>query len=173
MVSTDTKKKHAGGRPSKINAIDETLLEKLYLDGKTDVEVAYFIGVTGRTLHNWKNKYPKFFHSLKEWKKQADERVEKSLYKRAIGYTYDEITYEKLKIGGLGIQLSKEEIEAIKHVETNKTKVVVKEIVPDVTAQIFWLKNRQPKQWRDRQEVEHSGTINFGELIKKANGNTN
>ncbi|MDD5356326.1 MAG: hypothetical protein PHY56_07320, partial [Candidatus Omnitrophica bacterium] len=46
--------------------------------------------------------------------------------------------------------------EQIKHTDTYKTKVTVKEVIPDVTAQIFWLKNRQPDKWRDKQEVEHS-----------------
>lgn len=39
------------------------------------------------------------------------------------------------------------------------TKVVNKEVVPDVTAQIFWLKNRKPLDWRDKQDIEHSGQI--------------
>lgn len=39
------------------------------------------------------------------------------------------------------------------------TKVVTREVVPDVTAQIFWLKNRKPAEWRDKQDVEHSGQI--------------
>lgn len=28
------------------------------------------------------------------------------------------------------------------------------------TAQIFWLKNRRPDKWRDKQDLEHSGGIN-------------
>lgn len=41
------------------------------------------------------------------------------------------------------------------------TKEVVKEVVPDTTAQIFWLKNRKPHEWRDKQDIEHSGGISI------------
>lgn len=30
----------------------------------------------------------------------------------------------------------------------------------NTTAQIFWLKNRRPSKWREKQEVQHSGNIN-------------
>jgi hypothetical protein len=37
---------------------------------------------------------------------------------------------------------------------------------PDTTAAIFWLKNRRREEWRDKQEVEHSGNVRVvaGEL---------
>lgn len=31
----------------------------------------------------------------------------------------------------------------------------------DTTAMIFWLKNRNPIRWRDKQELEHSGDLNI------------
>ncbi|HLS07388.1 MAG TPA: hypothetical protein VK079_05485, partial [Bacillota bacterium] len=37
---------------------------------------------------------------------------------------------------------------------------VTKEVQPDTTAQIFWLKNRKPAEWRDKQEIEHTGGLN-------------
>jgi hypothetical protein len=33
---------------------------------------------------------------------------------------------------------------------------IVEHVPPDVTAQIFWLKNRKPRQWRDAWQIEHS-----------------
>lgn len=57
------------------------------------------------------------------------------------------------------IQLLMEEDAFEKSKELTVTKVVVKQVHPDVTAQIFWLKNRKPGQWRDKQEVEHSGGL--------------
>lgn len=47
-----------------------------------------------------------------------------------------------------------------------ETKRVTKEVAPDVTAQIFWLKNRKPEAWRDKQNLEVSGAVNnpFAEL---------
>ncbi|WP_251572506.1 hypothetical protein [Paenibacillus sp. MER TA 81-3] len=40
-----------------------------------------------------------------------------------------------------------------------ETKRVTKEVQPDVTAQIFWLKNRRPDKWRDKQDIQHSGSM--------------
>jgi len=31
----------------------------------------------------------------------------------------------------------------------------VEHLLPDVTACIFWLKNRDPQRWRDSQKLEH------------------
>lgn len=142
------------GRPTKYNAINLSQLETLILRGFTDKEISSFFGITETTLNNYKKSKPDFFESLKNWKIEADANVEKSLYQRAIGYEYDEVTYEKTDVGGLGVKLSRGEVEQIKHVDTYKTKVVVKQVVPDVTAQIFWLKNRKPTEWRDKTEVE-------------------
>ena len=70
-----------------------------------------------------------------------DRQVENALLKRALGYKYDEVTQENIK-GELVV-----------------TKVVTKEVQPDVTAQIFWLKNRKPEEWRDKKEIDHSRTL--------------
>ena len=32
---------------------------------------------------------------------------------------------------------------------------IVEHVPPDVTAQIFWLKNRKPSERRDAQQLEH------------------
>lgn len=150
---------HAGGRPSKFGQINQQQLKKLVLSGWDDSQVSDFFGVTTISLYNYKLKYPKFFSALKDWKIEADKKVEKSLYQRAIGYTYDEVTYEKSNVGGLGIKLVEGEIEQIKHTDTAKVKIVVKQVAPDVIAQIFWLKNRQPSEWRDKTETNVN--INF------------
>jgi len=157
--------KNKKGRPSKFLTIDLIQFKKLVLSGWDDAKIADFFGVTERTLSRWKLAHKDFCLSLKDWKKEADLKVEKSLYQRAIGYQYEEVVYEKSKVGGLGIKLSKNEIKRISHCDTNKTKITVKEVIPDVTAQIFWLKNRQPETWREKHEVEHSGEI--GLLTKK------
>lgn len=147
------------GRPSKFNTINKDQLKKLVLSGWDDSQVSDFFGVTEQTLCNYKIKYPKFFESLKDWKIEADLKVEKSLYQRALGYSYDEITYEKSKTGGLGIKFTEGEVSDIKNEECYKTKITTKQVVPDVTAQIFWLKNRKKDQWRDKTESEVN--INF------------
>lgn len=141
--------------------ITKKVLEALYRLGSTDEQVSQAIGVSEVTLHDWK-KDNEFALPLNEWKSEADLKVEKALLKRALGYEYDEITYEQTKTGGLSIlKASSDEIEGIKHVPTAKTKITTKQVAPDVTAQIFWLKNRKPNEWRDLQKHEHSGKVDL------------
>ena len=111
-------------------------------DGLTDEQVAKNMGIGYSTLQTWKSKYQDIQDTLKRGKEVVDREVENALLKRALGYTYNEVTQEADELGDLSV-----------------TKVVTKQVSPDVTAQIFWLKNRKPKEWRDKQEVEHSGGI--------------
>ena len=102
--------------------------------GATDQKLAEFLNVTETTINNWKQNYPSFFESIKKGKEKADAKVAESLFKRATGFQYEE---------------TKEEYERGILVKTTKTK---KTITPETTAQIFWLKNRQTKIWRDKQK---------------------
>lgn len=106
-------------------------------DGLTDEQIATNMGIAVSTLNNWKNDHVEILETLKKGKEVVDRQVENALLKRALGYSYDEITRE----GGV------------------ETKRVTKEVIPDTTAQIFWLKNRRPDLWRDKQQIEHSGEI--------------
>lgn len=109
-------------------------------DGLVDEQIAQNIGINPATLYDWKKKYPEISKALKKGKEVVDRQVENALLKRALGYKYEEIKTEKTEEG-------------------KKVTVTVKEVVPDTTAQIFWLKNRKPDQWRDKQQIEHSGEI--------------
>lgn len=117
------------------------LVEGWARDGLTDEQIAKNLGIGIRTFYEYKEKYPQFSQFLKRGKEVVDTEVENALLKRALGYTYDEETYEELSDG------------------TSKSKVVTKHIPGDTTAQIFWLKNRKPGVWRDKTAVEHSGEI--------------
>lgn len=78
------------------------------IDGLTDEDIAHNMGISRKTLYDWKNKYSDICNALKESKEIADRAVENALYQRAVN--------------------------------------------GDNVAMIFWLKNRQPKKWRDRIE---------------------
>nr|DAP99262.1 MAG TPA: terminase small subunit [Caudoviricetes sp.] len=108
-------------------------------DGLTDEQIAENIGINVGTLYDWKNKYPKIAEALKDGKDVADRQVENALFKSALGYTFDEVTKE------------------LKDDELVVTKVVHKEVQPNTTAQIFWLKNRKRAEWRDRVENAITG----------------
>ncbi|MFV0552260.1 MAG: hypothetical protein ACK5L6_10135 [Anaerorhabdus sp.] len=116
--------------------------------GMIELHVAKKLGISEATFSNYKNKYPGLLQLLNEAKVVPDQQVEDSLFKRAIGYSYEEETRE--------LMLNPKTMER----ELVVTKTVTKQVVPDVTAQIFWLKNRRPDKWRDKQDINLKGSIN-------------
>lgn len=112
-------------------------------DGLTEEQIAENMGVTRETLRVWKNKYSVISATLKRGKEVVDRQVENALLQRALGYEYTETTREYIPELG----------------EMHVTKEVTKQVAPDTTAQIFWLKNRKPQEWRDKRDVDLSGSI--------------
>lgn len=110
-------------------------------DGLTDEQIAANIGIRAGTLYDWKNRFSDISEALKKGKEVVDRQVENALLKRALGYTYKETTREPVLNPDTG------------KVELTITKTVTKQVVPDTTAQIFWLKNRKPETWRDKREI--------------------
>ena len=117
-------------------------------DGLTEEQIAHNMGIRRETLIEWKKKYPNISNTLKRGKEIIDRQVENALLKRALGYSYKETTRELI----FDKETGKTELKITKEVE--------KEVVPDTTAQIFWLKNRKPEEWREKQEVQMSGAVN-------------
>lgn len=115
-------------------------LEAWARDGLTDEQISGNAGINPATLYDWKKKHPKISEALKKGKEVVDIQVENALLKRALGYSYREVKVEEDSDG-------------------QKVTTAIKEVVPDTTAQIFWLKNRRPDKWRDKRDVEHSGQI--------------
>ena len=112
------------------------MIEGWARDGLTDEQIAKNIGISRSTLNEWKKKYSDISDTLKRGKEVIDRQVENSLLKRALGYEYEEIS-EKYEGGIL-----------------TERKITKKQVVPDTTAQIFWLKNRKPSVWRDKSQVD-------------------
>jgi hypothetical protein len=130
-------KKKPPHRPTKFSKEKEEIAIAMYELGATDKQVAKALKVTEQTVNNWKIKHPSFFESLKEGKLYKDGEVETSLLKRAKGF-----------------------VRRVERIDKFNNVVVLKEEVPpDPTSMIFWLKNRKPKEWRDKQELEHSGEV--------------
>ena len=130
-----------------------TLLEAWARDGLTDEQIAKNMGIAESTLYAWKGKYPEFSEALKKGKEVVDIQVENALFKRAMGYKTVEVTEEARLIG---VDDDKVPIYVMA-----ESKRIYKEFPPDVTAQIFWLKNRKPKEWRDKQQIDTN--VSFGE----------
>jgi hypothetical protein len=125
-------------RPTKFKPEFIEQARKLCKLGATDRELADFFGVTEKTLNNWKLESDEFLQSLKSGKDEADDRVERSLFARAIGYEHDDTDIRVVE-GRI--------------VETP----IIKHYPPDTTAAIFWLKNRRKDEWRDKVTQELTG----------------
>lgn len=144
-IKPEPESKHPGGRPAKYKDTFAKQAEKLCVLGATDEDLADFFEVSVRTIIRWKSEHEEFCQALKVAKEEADNRVERSLYQRAVGYSFDS--------------------EKVFNYQGEIVRAQTREhCPPDTTAQIFWLKNRRPEQWRDKHDVEHSGSIGISEL---------
>lgn len=104
-------------------------------DGLIDKQIAHNMGVAYSTLRTWRDKFPELAEALQKGKEVVDREVENALYKRALGYWVTETKTVTLPDGDMRVE------EIHKHV------------APDTTAQIFWLKNRKPDQWREKNDL--------------------
>lgn len=126
------------GRPSKFKEEFIEQAAKLCRLGATDEEVADFFKVEVRTIYRWKGENDAFCQALKLGKEQCDDRVEKSLYARAVGYKHEDVDIRVIE--GKVVMTP-----------------IVKQYPPETVAGIFWLKNRRSQEWRDKVHNEHTG----------------
>lgn len=132
------------GRPTEYKSEYAKQAEKLCeMFGATDLDLAKYFGVSERTIYYWKRDHKAFLHALKS-KKLSDERVERSLYERAIGYSHPE---DKI-FNNNGEAMV---VETMKHYP------------PDTGACVVWLANRQPERWK-----KDPGSEKVGENITEA-----
>ena len=118
----------------KKNGWDEKLavIQGWARDGLTNEQIANNMGINPDTLYKYKKRYPEFDEALKKGKEVIDYEVENALLKNATGYHYTE---EQVTNQGEVVQLKKYS-------------------KPQTTAQIYWLKNRKPANWRDKPKPE-------------------
>lgn len=108
--------------------------------GLTNTQIAHNCGISRDTLDAWCKRFPGISDTLKAGKEVADLEVENAMYRSAVGFAYEEKTFER-KLDG----------------EMVHTRTVSKQALPNTTAQIFWLKNRKRDVWKDshdRVEIE-------------------
>ena len=137
------------GRPTKYKKEFCVQAEKLCRKGFIDTEIADFFEVHIDTIYEWKKVHPEFSDALKSGKRHSDAKVEDALYNRALGYEYEEYKVEESEQG-------------------IKKTVTKKQLAGDTTAQIFWLKNRQPEKWRDKTETAITLSDDFDALMGDA-----
>jgi len=123
---------NAVGRPTKYKPEYAKQALKLCYMGATDADLADFFEVSIVTIWRWKASEQEFCNSINKVEKDfADNRVKRSLYQRACGYSYDAVKIFNSDKGGTV------EVPYREH------------IPPDPTSCIFWLKNRRKEEWRD------------------------
>lgn len=128
------------GRPPKYKQEFVEQAERLCEAGATDMELARHFDVNVLTIYRWRNEHPDFCKAVKVGKDAADDRVERSLFNRAVGYTFE--SEKVFQFQGAIVRA-----DTLEHVP------------PEPGAALNWLKNRRPDVWRDKQDIEHSGSI--------------
>lgn len=110
-------------------------------EGEPEKKIAKKCGVSLAMWHIYKNNSKAFKMLVNNNKREADIKAENSLNKLVNGY--HEYSEELIKI-----RVNRDE-EVIKIVK-------VKKYYPPNQASIaFWLKNRRPKQWKDKTDIEN------------------
>ena len=130
------------GRPRKFKAEYIEQARKLTERGATVMEIADFFGVNPSTIWRWAQDDSEFCKALDLADAAATDRVKRSLYERAVGYTF---VSEKITIDAKSGKV---------------TRTPYREHVPpDVSAASLWLRNKAPNDWRERSEQVHSGGV--------------
>ena len=131
----------------KLSAREKGLILALFREGKTDAEVAKVIGLQRETFRKVA-KYNGLSCTTKRAKGTADDKVERSLYERACGYSHPAV-----KIFCQGAMVTREDY--------------IEHYPPDTAALIFWLCNRQPERWKNVQHIEAQGLAeNFAAVVR-------
>ena len=130
------------GRPTVYMTKYNEQVRKLCLLGMTDVEIAAFFEISEQTLNTWKREHPEFLESMNAGKAEADSSVAEKLYQRALGYSHPAVKIFMPQ-------------SASRPVYAPYTE----HYPPDTQAASLWLRNRQPKKWRDKQEIENRTTL--------------
>ena len=130
------------GRPT---VFDERFIEQARIIGanlgSTNIQLAAIFGVAESTLYEWIALYPALSEAIKAGREHYDNNlVQGSLRQRAVGYSHPDV-----------------------HISNYKGEItqtpITKHYPPDATSMIFWLKNRDPNRWKDKQDIEHSGVM--------------
>lgn len=143
-MSTTTRTTGKRGRPTKYRPEFAEQARKLCLLGLTDTGLADFFGVDETTICRWKRTHADFCQSILAGKMVADAEVADSLYRSAVGGHH--VTEDRLAAGG---DRAQDEVQPLR-----------RQVPPSVQAQSLWLRNRQPRLWRDKIEVKEDINLN-------------
>lgn len=107
--------------------------------GLTQEQIAENLGISDQSLTNYIKRYEEFADAMSQGAEELEIHIENALVKRALGYSYKEVTRERK-------QVMNEETGEMEY-RLVVTKSVTKHVVPDVGAQQYYLEHRAPKRW--------------------------
>mgnify|MGYP000867944231 CR=1 FL=1 len=135
----------AQGRPTKYSQEMHDRYCAMAEQGATESEIAAALGVNTDTLYEWASKHPIFSEARKAARDKANDHVEAALFKMATGLKHRVVKPMEVKDG-----------DGVSHIELVEYE---ERLPPNPTSMIFWLKNRRPDRWRDKQELEVDSTV--------------
>ena len=137
------------GRRGKYSDDFPVIAEDYARQGMRDEDIAKKLGIALGTYYEYKNRHVEFNDAIKKGRQPVDFKVENALLKKALGYSYTEITHEYKIEGGKQKLIGKKRVR--KHMPASEV------------AQIFWLKNRRPDGWKSDKNIE----VNFNSTVIK------
>lgn len=140
----------AAGRPTLYKTKYCEQVATMCANGATDQELADFLGVHIACIYRWAAKYEEFSKALKAGKELADERVERSLYSRAVGFEHVSVK--------IFMPAGAEEPVYAKYREY---------LPPDVGAASMWLKNRRGDKWRDKSQSDLNINVSWASIVEE------
>lgn len=140
------------GRPPKYVKKFAEQARELCEMGATDIELADFFSVDVRSIYYWRHQHPEFFHALRVGKDACDDRVERSLYQRAIGYEQDSV-----------------KIFMPSGAEQPVYAPYREKIAADIGAAKLWLTNRRGEVWREKTETDINLKTDLAAAIEEGN----
>ena len=99
-------------------------------------ELAQMFGCSIRTIQYWLSKHPDFRKAVREIQKDPTQMVVAATLQRCLGYDYLET----------------------KTMPDNSQITTTRHVPPSVQAQQFWLRNKDPANWRS-DEIKVSGSL--------------
>ena len=133
-------------------------LRRLAEEGCSDEEIAQKCGLTVDVFTRWKKKYQKFSDAIEIGRVEADFSVVSALYRKAVGYSVKTPKTYKLK----RVDFDPETGKKLREYEELAVGVDEDYIQPDLRAEMFWLKNRQPRRWSEKGIGDDGEGIEFG-----------
>ena len=107
--------------------------------GLTNEQIADNLGITPQSFYNYQKRHEEFADAIDKGREETEIHIENALVKRALGYSYKEVTRERKLV--LNPETGEQEYKLV------VTKSVTKHVVPDVGACQYYLEHRAPKRW--------------------------